>query len=553
MKFSKLMIMALAGMSLVGCADLDTEPAGGTVTADQKADAVAQNPSLMSASVNAIMTNFSVYEAVSSNHYDFGYPAIMLFTDSRGIDMVGMDIGYNWFSYGFDFVDMRMTSTVNRMIWSTFYNQIYTANQVAGTIDPDTEDSQLKFYLAQALAVRAFDYFMLAQLYQFTYQGNEDAPCVPLITNENADEAAANGCARSTVGEVYAQITKDIDKAIELLSASSMKRADKRYVSLDVAYGIRARINLVKNDWAAALSDANNALANTSATPISYEEASKPGFVSMTEPNWMWGIYIAETDRVVTSGILNFPSHMGSLNYGYASVGAWRRINSSLYAQIGDGDARKGWWLDASGVSANLSEEQQDYLTDAGCPAYTQTKFAPYGDEIYTSTNACDIPLMRVEEMYLIKAEAEAMSGNPTAGAATLQAFVQAYRDPAYTCTAATAEAVQNAAWVQRRIELWGEGLSWYDLMRMRKGVDRAATAWKSMDSKMAAYNFRIADTFEAERAAISKVKSGNGGVSGEDINVLIYQIPEAETEANQLIDKSDNNLGAPTNLIPVQ
>lgn len=33
----------------------------------------------------------------------------------------------------------------------------------------------------------------------------------------------------------------------------------------------------------------------------------------------MWGIIISETDRVVTSGIVNWISHMGSFNYGYAN------------------------------------------------------------------------------------------------------------------------------------------------------------------------------------------------------------------------------------------
>ena len=261
--------------------------------------------------------------------------------------------------------------------------------------------------------------------------------------------------------------------------------------------------------------------------------------------NWMWGILISETDRVVTSGIVNWISHMGSLNYGYASVGAWRRINPTLYQSINETDARKGWWLDKSGVSSNLNEEQQAYLTKtAKAPAYTQVKFAPYKDEIYTGTNANDVPLMRIEEMYLILAEAQAMAGDPTSGKNTLETFVKTYRDPSYTCNASTAEAVQNAAWVQRRIELWGEGLAFFDLLRLRKGIDRASTAWKGVDKSMPPYNFLIVDTPADEAAAIQQVKAGNGGTTGEDINYLIFQIPNAEVEANPLINSTDNNLG---------
>lgn len=549
MKLNKyLFITALAGMTLAGCADLDTAPKGNTITADQKAEVVAENPEMVSASVTGITSMFSIYENTSGNHNDFGYPSVMLFTDSRGIDLVGMDVGYNWFSYGLDLNDGALTHTnCNSVIFRTLYNQIYTANSVAGIIDANTDDPTLQFYLAQALAIRAFDYFNLAQLYQFTYEGNEDAPCVPLITEANADDAAANGAPRATVGDVYTQIMTDLNKAVDLLRASSFRRADKRYVSLEVALGLRARVELVMQNWGAAATDAQEVINSGAATPISIEEASKPGFKDMNEKDWLWGIYIAETDRVVTSGIVNWISHMGSLNYGYASVGAWRRINSTLYNLISVSDARKGWWLGPDATSPNLTAEQQDYLTnDAEAPAYTQVKFAPYKDEVYTSTNANDVPLMRVEEMYYILAEAQAMGGNPAQGAATLQSFTQTYRDPAYTCSGASASSVQDAVWVQRRIELWGEGISFFDLMRLRKGVDRPSTGWATMDSNMPQYNFRILDTKADERAAIEQVKAGKGSSTGEPINALIFQIPEREVQSNPGISEGDNNLGAP-------
>ena len=548
MKLNKyLFITALAGMTLVGCADLDTAPKGNTITADQKTEVVSENPDMVSASVTGITTMFSIYENTSGDHNDFGYPSVMLYMDSRGIDLVGMNTGYNWFSYGMPMTDRALTHYINSNTYRTIYNQIYTANNVASIIPADTDDPTLQFYLAQALTVRAFDYFNLAQIYQFTYEGNEDAPCVPMITEANADDAAANGAPRATVGDVYTQIMTDLNKAVDMLRATTMKRTDKRYVSLEVALGLRARVELVMNKWTEAAADAQEVINSGAATPISIEEASKPGFKDMNEKDWLWGIYIAETDRVVTSGIVNWPSHMGSLNYGYASVGAWRRINSTLYNLIGVTDARKGWFLGPDGTSANLTAAQQAYITDeADAPAYTQVKFAPYQDEIYTSTNANDIPLMRIEEMYYILAEAQAMGGSPATGAATLQSFTQTYRDPNYTCTAVSATGVQDAVWVQRRIELWGEGLSYFDLMRLRKGVDRASTGWAAMDDAMPQFNFSILDTKEGERAAIEQVKAGKGMSTGEAINALIYQIPEREVQSNPGISEGDNNLGAP-------
>ena len=52
----------------------------------------------------------------------------------------------------------------------------------------------------------------------------------------------------------------------------------------------------------------------------------KPTFWSVDEVNWMWGIIVSETDDVVDTGICNWPSHMGSLNYGYANYSVAVRL-----------------------------------------------------------------------------------------------------------------------------------------------------------------------------------------------------------------------------------
>ena len=508
---------ALLGVSLVGCYDMDTEPLGSTITADQKEATINANPDRIEASVTAITSLFYLYGNTIDNHADFGFPAIMLLTDHRGTDLVTEDIGYNWFAQPLTYEDINNTYWATYLYWRTCYKQLYAVNSLAKIIDPETTDDKLKFYLAQAYAVRAFDYFYLAQMYQHTYVGNENEPCVPLITEANMDAAGAEGCARSTVAEVYTQIMTDISAAIELLENTTVTRSDKRYISAAVAYGIRARVNLVMNNWAEAAADAAKALELTDATPYTAEQVSKPTMSDIDDASWMWGVLVAETDRTVTTGICNWPSHMGSLNYGYASVGAWRRISEVLYGAIPATDVRKGWFLDENATSPNLNAEQAAYVASAGCYPYTQVKFGTYNDVIYQSTNANDIPLMRVEEMYLILAEAQAMAGDPAAGAATLQNFVTTYRDAAYTCNATTDVAVQDAVWMQRRIELWGEGFSYFDLMRLNKGVDRRGAGF--------------------QEAYIYNIPAGDPA--------LIYRLPKAEIEGNPLISDAQNNPAA--------
>lgn len=520
---NKILSVALAGLTMIGCNDLDTAPQGYYVTTDQKTDAAATNPDLVVAAVTGIAALNTSYSSASKNdavHIDFGYAAVFLQTDNRGTDMLAPNNSYNWFSPNNEFSDCTTNSWLSVFGWRYSYNQILSANNVIATVDSVTEDPTLQFFRAQGLAFRAWNYFQLAQLFQFTYVGHETMPCVPIITEKNANEAAANGCPRSSVQEVYNQIMSDLNEAITLLEKTTVtpeKVIDskpKRFVSLAVAYGIRARVNLVMNKWADAANDAQSAIAKFSGSPYSLTEVSQPTIASIDDQSWMWGIAMSETDRPVTTGICNYPSFIGSFNSnGYCSV-CFRKVGKNLYNAIPETDVRKGWFLNADAKSANLAPAWQEYCEEMGMPPYTQVKFAPYKNVLGTTTNANDIPLMRVEEMYYIQAEATAMAGNPTGAASMLNTFVNLYRDPAYICGGTSAESIQNAVWMQRRMEFWGEGISYFDLLRLKKGIDRRGDGWPT------------------EWVYVIPAES----------DLWRIPIPQTEIEANQALTAADNN-----------
>ena len=511
-------VVALASLSLVGCVDLDTNPSGSTLTAEQKAEVVEKDPSKASAAVNAIFANFTNYmpnySYLGSVHNDFGYPSIMLLLDTEGEDMVVSSAGYNWFSYGGQFTSRSTTNTGCYIVWSDCYKMVYTCNAITAMIKEDTESEESQFNLAQALAGRAFAYWNLVQLYAFNYQVIDPAttPAVPILTEKNADDASNNGIARSTVQEVYDQILSDINTAVSLLeksSAAGYKRSDIRYIDLSVAYGLRARINLTMGNMTGAASDAQAAINASSATPKSLADAYGPSFNDRSENDWMWGILIEESDDVVSSGIVNWISHIGTMNYGYGEFNSGYRISKKLYESMNATDVRRTWFLDENGENPALSDDLYASLADYSLNVpYMNTKFAPYLYEAYTSTNANDIPLMRVEEMYYILAEA-------TQDASLLADFVQTYRDPSYTVPGTWS--LTNEIWRQRRIEFWGEGLSWFDIMRLNKGVDRRNTGCNE-----------LAPTYLLNVPAQS--------------DILLWRIPNAETQANPKINDEDNN-----------
>lgn len=535
MKYTKIFAALLAGAMMAGCNDLDTEPQGNTITSDQKEEVTKNDPSKVFGSITGLagyLTEFGSLTGGSSSEeqWDIGFPALLIQMDQRGMDVPSLNTGYNWYFVSQRLADGLNTSDPNAAMWLYNYKSIRSANAIIGSMKPSDADAdaalspEALFYLAQAYTFRAYSYLYLAQSYQFTYVGSEDKPCVPVITEVNQEQAALDGLALSTVREVYEQIVNDLNIAIDYFGRTSVTRESvlelgaKRLASQAVAYGIRARANLIMNKWADAAADAQAAIGAFDGAPLSIAEASRPGFNDMNASNWMWGIYVAETDRVVTTGICNFPSHMGSFSYGYATaVGCWKWINKLLFESINRSDCRRGWWLDEDGKSANLDAAHQSYLTSKGATARVQCKFDAYNGVINTSVNASDVPLMRVEEMYYILAEATGMQ-NLESGKQLLDQFVIEYRDPEFASAATTPAEFQDEVWKQRRIEFWGEGMSYYDMLRLKKPLDRVGGG----------YDATITYLIEP------------------DNKVLLYPIPNSEMTTNKLVTAADVTTGGP-------
>lgn len=434
-------------------------------------------------------------------HFDFGLPAVNLALDSKALDVLGNTGGYNWFREFSQYKYNQPNHAGNVLIYNTFANMIDRMNAVISGYHGQVLSSENRFYLAQAYGLRAYCYHSMAQLYQFTYAGNENKPCVPLIDEKNFNILGTAGLPRATVKDTYAFILSDYNRAIELMNgaiscAEARPDEPRTMMSEAVLHGLRARTYLVMQRYAAAKADALKAMELFDGEPYSINDIARPQFVSINEPAWMWGLHYKDTDRAVISGIVNFQSFMSSFSSGYTSVGAGRYaphnfvLNFTENNETGDTpqritDRRAAWFLLAYGVDNFLTDAQKEFLENnqenlfyGGSPddrtdhVLLNTKF-DNADTSYGGRG--DYPLMRVEEMYYIVAEAEAMCGNMTDAIAYLTDFVKTYRNPSYTVkeTITTPEQLRDEIWMQRRIEFWGEGLSFYDLMRLKKGVDR--------------------------------------------------------------------------------
>lgn len=482
MKLYRYFTVFVAALALVACTDMNKiQPEGGTMLASQLQETNTAVPTRASAAFTGLFKPLG-----NPNYFGYGTPddwgvLMMLFcNDAEGPDLSIPDSGYNWFSVCGE-LSSRTASYRNPMIrYRTPYMIIANSNDFLAGFPEDVTDQNSIYMMAQAHALRAYAYMLLVADFQFTYAVAKDQPAVP-ICSPDVEDPAKNP--RASVAQIYDIIIEDLDYAVEKLEG--YERPSKMYVDQQVAYGLRARANLTMGNYKAAISDAEKAAEGYE--PASIAEVSTPAFMDVNEHNWIWGFDmtqdIAKTFKYATSS-----SWLRSFSgWAYAAgTACYSCINKILYDKIPDTDVRKGWWVNEelysplldgltwdagdNGKAVGQAIATFEYDDKLAFIPYTNVKFgcSPIG----TNDNAEDSPLMRVEEMLLIQAEAYAKDGNEAQGKSILESFVQTYRDPAYSANAGGRN-FADEVWFQRRVELWGEGFGIHDVKRLNKPLVR--------------------------------------------------------------------------------
>lgn len=403
------------------------------------------------------------WSTTGNTHQCFGITAYNLCAEVMGEDHIMGAAGSGWFWYDALYnVKSRYASGAWRSydLWYAYYNWIANANYIIAAEETMSgTSSEVNYAIGQAYAIRAYSYFMLSQYFARTLKGHESEKCVPIYTEPTTPET--KGQPRATNAEVYAQIDKDIQKAVELLQGTEQQ--NPAHISYAVALGLQARIALVENDWQTAKTAAKAAIAASGCSIISASAVA--GMNDATAADVMWGA------QIIADQVGMYASFFAHMDYeaGKYAASAPKLINKELYAKMNPTDARRDWWVSSS---AGMLQEKFKF-TDV--PTWM-------GDYIF----------MRVEEMYLTAAEAECRLGEEAAAKEDLMALMS-MRDPDYTCdktgtalgaTSATADetgSLLEEILIQRRIELWGEDGRMYTLKRLKQGFRRTADqGWPS-------------------------------------------------------------------------
>ena len=343
-----------------------------------------------------------------------------------------------------------LNESATSSVWSYAYYTIAWANNVINaipTVDVNAERvaTQADFdnLMAEALFVRALCYHNLVTTYGQSYTYQPESLGVPVVTvTENGTPA------RNTVAEVYAQIVADLLEA-ESLMADNYQRAGVAdpvaAVSKPAIWGLLSRVYLYMANWQGAADYATKVI-----NCGKYNLASASGYDSMFNSSIAaeGGEYIFEVygdklnDYWDGSGWTHLPYITNFGDNGSADVCATKDL-IDLYEA---GDVRL----------ALYQEHEGEYY----CGKYKGKEGA--------QPRTTNIPLIRLSEMYLNRAEA-IINGASVSGVTNTSDLAAIAAKRGCSTAAPTLQGVFD----ERRRELAFEGHIFYDYARCKKSLTR--------------------------------------------------------------------------------
>ena len=405
---------------------------------------------------------------------DWGYATQLMTFSADGDDLI---VWGGWYSFDYNmWGHTRGDIFKASCMWIYWYRLVNNCNSIIAYVDDSYGDQAAKDHIkGQALALRGFAYFNLVRLYQHTYSVAKDMPGVPIYTEPTSDQTPGKG--RGTVQDVYDQILADFTAAEKLLEGFS-RAGEKNLIDRDVVRCFLAQTYLTMENWSKA---AEYAHMVNEVYPLTSNDDYYSGFNNANTPSWIWCQYQNDEDN------------LGD----YSPFAMWANW-------IAPRDGNSGWTFQCFFLADSFTALFEDSDIRKG-------QFFRTWDMIDCSTKFYDasdlrgeIVYLREEEMLLTEAEALARQGN-TPDATALLNKLQDLRGA--TKTDGTVENIL----IERRKELYGEGLDWYDMKRNRKPL----------------------------------VRGSNHYVAGGDIQLpadswrFVYQIPNSEIVNNPEMDSA--------------
>ncbi|GGE44851.1 RagB/SusD family nutrient uptake outer membrane protein [Psychroflexus planctonicus] len=448
----KKVILFISIFAILGCSDfLDRDPVEQTSTEQQL--------SSLEGVLQALNGSYREYEELKSSiHFVFA-------------DAFGGNVKFAPNQQGIPNIDplfetvYTLNEEANAATYTSYYNGmyqlIYSVNQILLNVDdlPDASPEKINQIKAECLSIRASAHFELLNLFAQDYNFTADASHLGIVYAMDILEAGVDFPSRNTVQETFDLIEADLQDALQLYTSTSAIDfgASISYFNALNTRALLSRVYLYANRWEDAITYSSQVLSQQSQLTPREELVNQ----------WSQFSPISET-------LLEFTPPISS------DDGTTRSSVSGYYAIITNND---GEVIDNERYSASLDlvelYEENDIRGLGGLlETFEINTETPDGVEALPYHFVRKYPgdsgtmFMRLAEMYLNRAEANAKLGNETAAIADLMQ-IRLRANPNAGPINLSGEDLVEEILLERRRELAFEGHLFFDLMRNQKDLIR--------------------------------------------------------------------------------
>lgn len=340
--------------------------------------------------------------------------------------------------------------TATSGLWDDAYSTIARANNVINKIDggfteAGVDQEDLDVLKGECLFLRAISHWDMVRIYSLPYAAGTDNLGVPVILiTENGYPA------RNTVGEVYNQVVLDLTEAISLLPLANSRGNDGAWANRWAAKALLSKVYLYMGQWQQAADLATDIINNggfSLFTAAQYKTWDNGGY---------WG-----SGGQGSEIIFQVDGSQGNTDNGF-----WEAISYMLNPD-GYGDIAASHDLldlyESGDVRADLFVNPAAHPEDHWTLKYPGRLGANPPIDFNT-------PVLRLSEMYLIRAEA-ILKGASVSGVSPLS-DLNAIRTKRGLTAAAVAPSLDDI-YKERRRELCFEGNELFDLARTQRSLTR--------------------------------------------------------------------------------
>ena len=499
-----ILAVAMGAMSLSSCEDqLDIEQKGVTSIENfYKTDADAE--AALAAAYEGFMCN------VCGRQPDMGGPGI--YTPFKIImNMCGDDVLYASGNYGdHEFSGMLnefrydTEAEVPKFFYSGLYLSIYTCNLVTDYFK-DADTPVKKRCVAEARVLRAYDYFLLANLWgtppfvdhvlpgdALPYNCDKD-PDNPM-THEELILWVAKECEEAAADLSERASTSDVDGAVRVTKGFAWALAGKAYLFAEKYDQAKTALKKVIDSGKYALVPGERYMDNFHIEGDGNEEkvfeinfeynAGKSGWSGMIQRsswmeanawNWRAGNFVKNPANVYCGGVdgwggLGVPQWFGDEflandGHSYRFDATLKHIDDAVYGMEYQDPTLNAMTREEKMVSdkVGISDPTQGLYGNSFWLAFKQIMRGPdtggkaYGDNIRLNNYI----IMRYAEVLLNYAEACIQTGD----AATAKTYINMIQERAGSNTI-SASVDMNVLKKEKSYELWLEGCRWFDILR---------------------------------------------------------------------------------------